>query len=101
MMIRTPRRRALGFIAALAASRALSAAAQTPSSFPSRPIRLIVPQAPGGNADTFGRILAQALTERLGHQAVVENPAAPGATRGPALVATPPPPPPTLPPPPP
>ena len=60
-MIRTPRRHALGFIAALAASRALPAAAQT-TSFPTWPIRLIVPQAPGGNSDTFGRILAQALT---------------------------------------
>ncbi len=64
-MIRTPRRRALGFIAALAASCALPAAAETASSLPSRTIRLIVPQAPGGDADPFGRILAQALTERL------------------------------------
>ena len=71
MLIRTPRRRALGFIAALAASCALPAAAETASSFPSRTIRLVVPQAPGGNADTFGRILAQALTERLGQQVVV------------------------------
>ena len=84
-MIRIPRRRALGLIAALAASRALPAAAQTASSFPTRPIRLIVPQAPGGNSDTFGRILAQALTERLGQQVVVENRA--GGTVGSALVA--------------
>jgi tripartite-type tricarboxylate transporter receptor subunit TctC len=87
MMIRIPRRRALGLIAALAASRALPAAAQTASSFPTRPIRLIVPQAPGGNSDTFGRILAQALTERLGQQVVVENRAGAGGTVGSALVA--------------
>ena len=86
-MIGTPRRRALGFIAALAAARALPAAAETASSFPSRPIRLIVPQAPGGNSDTFGRILAQTLTERLGQQVVVENRAGAGGTVGSALVA--------------
>jgi tripartite-type tricarboxylate transporter receptor subunit TctC len=87
MMIRTPRRPLLGSIAAFAASRALPAAAETASSFPSRPIRLIVPQAPGGNSDTFGRILAQALTERLGQQVVVENRAGAGGTVGSALVA--------------
>ena len=85
-MIRTPRRHALGFIAAFAASRVLPAAAQT-TAFPSRPIRLIVPQAPGGNSDTFGRILAQQLTERLGQQVVVENRAGAGGTVGSALVA--------------
>jgi tripartite-type tricarboxylate transporter receptor subunit TctC len=87
MMIQTPRRHLLGFIAALAASSALPAAAQTTSSFPTRPIRLIVPHAPGGNSDTFGRILAQALTERLGQQVVVENRAGAGGTVGSALVA--------------
>jgi tripartite-type tricarboxylate transporter receptor subunit TctC len=86
MMIQTPRRHLLGFIAALAASRALPAAAQT-TAFPSRPIRLVVPQAPGGNSDTFGRILAQQLTERLGQQVVVENRAGAGGTVGSALVA--------------
>ena len=78
-MIQTPRRPLLGFIAALAASRVLPGAAQTTSSFPTRPIRLIVPQAPGGNSDTFGRILAQELTDRLGQQVVVENRPAPAA----------------------
>ena len=83
-MVRTSRRQALGLIGALAASSVLPATAQT-TSFPSRPIRLIVPQAPGGNSDTFGRILAQALTERLGQQVVVEKGA--GGTVGSALVS--------------
>jgi tripartite-type tricarboxylate transporter receptor subunit TctC len=86
MTIPTPRRQALGLIAALAACGALPAAAQT-TSFPSRPIRLIVPQAPGGNSDTFGRILAQKLTDRLGQQVVVENRAGAGGTVGSALVS--------------
>ena len=85
-MVRTSRRQALGFIAALAASSVLPAAAQT-TPFPSRPIRLIVPQAPGGNSDTFGRILAQKLTDRLGQQVVVENRAGAGGTVGSALVS--------------
>ena len=63
-MIRTPRRQLLKLATALAASAALPAAAQT--AFPSRPIKLIVPHAPGGNADAFGRILAQYLSERVG-----------------------------------
>ena len=66
-MVRASRRRALGLIAALAACSVLPAAAQT-TSFPSRPIRLIVPHTPGGNSDTFGRILALKLSERMyGH----------------------------------
>jgi len=85
-MIRTSRRRALGLIAALAACGTLPAAGQT-TAFPSRPIRLIVPQAPGGNSDTFGRILAQKLSERIGQQVVVENRAGAGGTVGSALVS--------------
>ncbi len=85
-MVRTSRRHLLGLIAALAACGVLPAASQT-TPFPSRPIRLIVPQAPGGNSDTFGRILAQKLTDRLGQQVVVENRAGAGGTVGSALVA--------------
>jgi tripartite-type tricarboxylate transporter receptor subunit TctC len=56
-------------------------------SYPARPIRLIVPHAPGGNSDTFGRILAQKLTERIGQQVVVENRPGAGGTVGSALVS--------------
>ena len=85
-MVQTPRRRALGFISALAASSVLPAAAQT-TPFPSRPVRLIVPHAPGGNSDTFGRILAQKLSDRIGQQVVVENRPGAGGTVGSALVS--------------
>ncbi|CAN5442109.1 tripartite tricarboxylate transporter substrate binding protein [soil metagenome] len=85
-MVDPSRRQALGFIAALAGSRALPAAAQG-APFPARPIRLIVPHAPGGNSDTFGRILALKLAERINQQVVVENRPGAGGTLGSALVA--------------
>ena len=46
--------------------------------FPDRPIRLIVPFAPGGNADTVGRVLTPKLSEVLGQPVVVENRAGAG-----------------------
>jgi tripartite-type tricarboxylate transporter receptor subunit TctC len=85
-MIDVSRRRALGFIGALGATGVLPAAAQT-APFPSRPIKVIVPHAPGGNSDTFGRILAQKMTDRIGQQVVVENRPGAGGTVGSALVS--------------
>jgi len=85
-MVETSRRRALGWIGALAASGTVPAAAQT-AAFPSRPIKIVVPHAPGGNSDTFGRILAQKMTDRIGQQVVVENRPGAGGTVGCALVS--------------
>ena len=42
-------------------------------SFPTKPIRLIVPYPPGGGADVVARPLAQRLTENLGQQVIVDN----------------------------
>ena len=41
--------------------------------YPVRPVRLIVPFAPGGSADVFGRFVAQRLQESLGQSFVVDN----------------------------
>jgi tripartite-type tricarboxylate transporter receptor subunit TctC len=52
---------------------AIVAAAQAAGTYPSRPIRLIVAFAPGGVADVMGRLVAQALQQRLNQSVVVEN----------------------------
>lgn len=78
------RRQVLALLSAAAASGVLPARAET---FPSRTIRIVVPQAPGGNSDTFGRILAQKLGERINQQVIVENRAGAGGTLGSALVS--------------
>lgn len=51
---------------------ALPARAQQ-ASYPDRPIRMVIPFAPGGAADVVGRITAQAMSEDLGQPVVVEN----------------------------
>ena len=85
-MVHLPRRQALLIIGAFTASGTLPVAAQS-TPFPSRPLRIIVPHAPGGNSDTFGRILAQKLSERVDQQVVVENRPGAGGTVGSALVS--------------
>ena len=41
--------------------------------YPNKPIRLVIPQAPGGGSDTLGRLIAQKLGEALGQQVVADN----------------------------
>ena len=50
--------------------------------YPSRPIRLIVPYAPGGGADAIGRIVAKRVSETIGQPIVIENRGGAGAILG-------------------
>src|SRR4051812_23067276 len=73
-----PRRPVKAWRSSLSAALWLTAAfanngLAAPSDYPSRPIRLLVPFAPGGGADTLGRILTPRLSEGMGQQWVVDN----------------------------
>ena len=69
----------------------LAGLTQAVAQYPDRPIRLIVPFAPGGVTDTSGRLVADALGKRLGQNVVVENKAGASGNIGTQAVATAPP----------
>src|SRR5947209_16181109 len=72
--------------AAALALTAFQARAATPS-YPERPIRMIVPYAPGGNIDTTARAIVPGLTEALGQQIIIDNRGGAGGRIGTALGA--------------
>ena len=55
--------------------------------YPSKPVTMVVPQAPGGANDTVGRILAHRLSENLGKQFIIDNRPGAGGNIGTAAVA--------------
>ena len=72
------RRHMIAVAAALCAGPLLHTTVHAQDTWPSKPIRLIVPFTPGGVTDTSGRLIAENLGKRLGQQVVVDN--KPGAS---------------------
>ena len=70
------------FMLCAAAVAALSGSVAHAQSYPTRPVRIIIPFSPGGAADVPGRILADRLTAALGQQVVIENRPGAGSTIG-------------------
>jgi len=74
-------------MAALAAALVVSHPADAQQPYPSKPMRLVVPSAPGGGTDITARVMAPRLSEFLGQQVVVENRAGAGTMIGGEVVA--------------
>jgi tripartite-type tricarboxylate transporter receptor subunit TctC len=70
--------------AALALATTMSAAAQD---YPTKPVRIVIPFAPGGLNDLVGRMVATHLTEKFGKQVIPENRTGAGGVIGTELVA--------------
>ncbi len=51
----------------------LAATAQAQDAYPSKPVRIIVPSAPGGGTDTVARLLGQTLAKTMGQPFVIDN----------------------------
>jgi tripartite-type tricarboxylate transporter receptor subunit TctC len=83
-MARTITRMAIWLLAAAAAAWAAPAAAQD---YPQKAVRIIVPFAPGGSADVYGRFIAQRLQDSLGQSFVVDNRPGAGSVIGTDAVA--------------
>ncbi|MGZ8155894.1 MAG: tripartite tricarboxylate transporter substrate binding protein [Burkholderiales bacterium] len=71
-------------VAALASLLAAGASAQT---YPAKPVRIIVPYAPGGSTDVIFRLLAPRLGEILGQQVIIDNRPGAASTIGLEIVA--------------
>lgn len=74
-------------ITVTAMAMALGGGAQAQATYPTKPIRMVVPYAAGGGLDAITRVVAQAMSEQLGQSIVVENKAGGGGMIGADAVA--------------
>jgi tripartite-type tricarboxylate transporter receptor subunit TctC len=85
MMLRILSIRSAVAVLAAMAIFAADAAHASSAGYPARPVRLIVPFAPGGLVDVMGRLLAQKLGDQLGQSFIIENRGGGGGNTGVAL----------------
>ncbi|MDW5442328.1 tripartite tricarboxylate transporter substrate binding protein BugE [Polaromonas sp. SM01] len=74
-------------LALLAAAIALAGTAQAQTAYPDRPVKLVVPFAPGGSTDLAARLIAEFAGRELGQPIIVENRAGAGGSLGMEMVA--------------
>src|SRR5580765_8621092 len=73
-----PRLLLFALVVACGTVNAQPASSSSSSSYPSKPIRIIIPFPPGNTTDIMSRLIAPKMSERLGQQVIVEN--RPGAS---------------------
>jgi tripartite-type tricarboxylate transporter receptor subunit TctC len=72
---------------AITAATIFCASAWAAEQFPTKPIRFVLPQAPGGIADVICRMVAQKMSESLGQQVLIDNRPSAGAVVAAEMVA--------------